>query len=567
MKRFAMTFLFSLLFVIISGGRAVDAATDNAGMSPYTGTYPDFWEYLESRGISRTNFSYWNICKCNNGYIFIGNRTTAPVAHATSSAAYTVGHGSGFANDAVVFCNDGSFSFFENVPMYLVLQDDNGFMYGTQILDDNGSVFFSGKDEQPSVYELYVRGLAYFKSVKGLDLSKYPYHYIYDNPAKGQINLLIFTSEQKVIDDYSYSNFPYSLSSSTTPRLRLFYDGRIVYLEDRCVFSADMPLWSNVDLYYGDTLMSKASDFVQPSVARLYARLPQELQAYTYKIILRQDHGDAYTNDIVFYGWDDVNAELIIRHGDSAVAAAKKGDVVVDSRTARYDLSAGQWVVEELPGTFPGRTKNSVYCVPTVFYCNSDLFIQQSGQTGWYTIRQAVRLADTEPPVTWDIEDPFGPGSEIEKPEFSTGIDWLDSLLKGFVNLFDRLFVPSSSFLKKKVDALTSRFSFWKSVYDTVDVFMDFLRETDFSVPPKVSMNFKDVKSEISYGSSAFVLDLSWYKPYKADVDVFLSAVLWAVFVWNTFKNLPNTIRGVGDGAFVVTSSSPAGGSTKEGKK
>lgn len=164
--------------------------------------------------------------------------------------------------------------------------------------------------------------------------------------------------------------------------------------------------------------------------------------------------------------------------------------------------------------------------------------------------------------------NPDAPGQDFdEKDEVDTGIGWLDSLLKGFGNLLDRLFVPSSSFLDKKIDALTSRFSFWKSVYDTVDVFMDFLRETDFSVPPKVSMNFKDVKSEISYGSSAFVLDLSWYQPYKADVDVFLSAVLWAVFVWNTFKNLPNTIRGVGDGAFVVTSSSPAGGSTKEGKK
>lgn len=557
-----ITAVLLLLWVAALRPVAADAAADNAGMSPYTGTYPDFWEYLESRGISRTGFSYWNICKCNNGYIFIGNRTAAPVAHATSSDAYKVGHGSGFANDAVVFCNDGSFSFFENVPMYLVLQDDNGFMYGTQILDDNGSVFFSGKDEQPSVYELYVRGLAYFKSIRGIDLSKYPYHYIYDYSAKGQISLLIFTSEQKVIDDYSHSDFPYSLSDSRTPRLRLFYDGRIVYLEDRCAFSADMPLWSNVDLYYGDTLMSKASDFVQPSVARLYARLPEELQAYTYKIILRQDHEDAHMNDIVFYGWNDVNADLIIRYGDSAVAAAKKGDVVADSRTARYDLSAGQWVVEELPGTYPGRTKNLTYCVPTVFYCNSDLFIQQSGQTGWYTVRQTVWRADTELPVTWDIEDPFGPGSEIEKPEFNTGIDWLDKLLdalgellspffNGLGKLFSRLFVPSSDYFKNKVNSLQQKFCFWESVVSTVEVFLNFFENTDFSEPPKITVNLSSATSKYDYGTSATFLDLSWYEPYKPSVDMLLSSIMWVVFAWNTFKNLPSIIAGISTAANV----------------
>lgn len=429
------------------------------------------------------------------------------------------------------------------------------------------------EETQPSVYDLYVRGLAYFKSVKGLDLSEYPYHYMYENPGSGQVNLFIFKSAQEVVDNSSFAGYPYSLSRSETPRLRLYHDGSIVYLEQTGAFTADAGLWSNTDLYYGGTLMSKAADFVQPSAARLYARLPEELQAYTYKIILRQDYVDAMTNDIVFYGWNDTNAELIIRHGDSAIAAARKGTVAEDSRTARYDLSAGQWAVEGLPGTYPGRTKNSVYCVPTVFYCNSDLFLQQSGQTGWYTVLQTVRRADTEPPVTWDLEDPFGPGSEIEKPEFSTGIDWLDKLLDGigeflapFFNglgkLFSRLFVPSSDYFKNKVDALRQKFCFWESVVSTVEVFLNFFEDTDFSKPPKITVNLSSTTSKYDYGTSATFLDLGWYEPYKPSVDVLLSSIMWVVFVWNTFKNLPSIISGVATAANVSAQVS-AGGTLK----
>ncbi len=568
---------FLALYLCLSGPcRAEAAATANGSGGgdvltvPYDGGYVDvplesYSHYLilydanGQKNLTRVFLSHGPLeGYAENGALYI-RRDKEICTYGVSNLS------GGYSGSRVVYPASGSSSLL--TESYSGYASNYDVMAGNRIYLPEKPYSPPREETQPSVYDLYVRGLAYFKSIKGLDMREYPYHYIYENPGSGQVNLFIFSSEQKVVNESSFAGYPYSLSYISTPRLRLYYDGKITYLEDAGAFTADASLWSNTDLYYGDTLMSKAADFVQPSAARLYARLPEELQAYTYKIFLRQDHEDAHMNDIVFYGWNDVNAELIIRYGDSAVAAAKKGTVVEDSRTARYDLSAGQWVVEELPGTYPGRTKNLTYCVPTVFYCNSDLFIQQSGQTGWYTVRQAVRLADTEPPVTWDIDsgewfvpgsgDPFGPGSEIEKPEFSIGFDWLDKLLDGFMELF----IPRKGFFRDRLERMKGRFSFWKSISDTVGVLLDFLQDTDFSEPPKITADLSSATSRYDYGTSAVCLDMTWYAPYKPAVDKFLSAVFWLVFVYNTYRNLPNIIRGLG------VASGPSGTDISGGKE
>jgi len=48
-------------------------------------------------------------------------------------------------------------------------------------------------------------------------------------------------------------------------------------------------------------------------------------------------------------------------------------------------------------------------------------------------------------------------------------------------------------------------------------------------------------------------IDLTWYAKYKPTVDAILSSFIWVVFAYNTFKDLPSIISGVGSGAHAVT--------------
>lgn len=41
-------------------------------------------------------------------------------------------------------------------------------------------------------------------------------------------------------------------------------------------------------------------------------------------------------------------------------------------------------------------------------------------------------------------------------------------------------------------------------------------------------------------------ISLDWYTPYKADVDVFLSALMLLFYAFRTFTNLPAIINGTG---------------------
>lgn len=122
-------------------------------------------------------------------------------------------------------------------------------------------------------------------------------------------------------------------------------------------------------------------------------------------------------------------------------------------------------------------------------------------------------------------------------------------LVSAFGDLLKSLFVPSDDFFKDKVDSLLSEFSFVESVVGTISVIADFIENTDFSQPPKLTISLDLNKSKIDYGSSAVAIDFSWYKDYKPTVDIVLSAILYINFAWAVFKDLPNIISGVAGGA------------------
>lgn len=290
---------------------------------------------------------------------------------------------------------------------------------------------------------------------------------------------------------------------------------------------------TNNPLYY--VLYEKAA-FTLPTetltAKDLYAALPDELSKYYHIIIFRQDSPNAYDNRILFYGWNDNNANLYIHSSNSQIAALNKKGAVSDYATAYYDESLNAWVLSD--DVVLGATTDASYNVPYIFHSDLDLFVCDE----WNVWNGLIAYPgdDNRPLVSFD------------EPEQDEDESLLESILSGIKKLFVSLFVPSDGFFSARVNEITSNFGFWTSVRDTTAVFIDFLKETDFSEPPKVQIDLASVKSKVSYGGKVYILDFSFYEPYKESVDVILSAIMWLVFAWNTYKNLPNIIGGIGGG-------------------
>lgn len=111
-------------------------------------------------------------------------------------------------------------------------------------------------------------------------------------------------------------------------------------------------------------------------------------------------------------------------------------------------------------------------------------------------------------------------------------------------DLLKFLFIPQDGWFDSKVDSLKARFNIIESVHQTVQVFINFFSNNDFGEPPTITVNFSSSQG-LDYGVSGKAIDFSWYEPFKPTVDILVSSILWVVFSWNTFKDLPSIIGGV----------------------
>ncbi len=111
------------------------------------------------------------------------------------------------------------------------------------------------------------------------------------------------------------------------------------------------------------------------------------------------------------------------------------------------------------------------------------------------------------------------------------------------------LFVPDDGFFDGKVEYIMSKFGFIQTVKDTVDVFINYIDNTNFNEAPVVTLNLSSAKSAYDYGQKAVAISMEWYEPYKPTGDAIISAIIWLVFLWNVFTGLPSLISGFGSGA------------------
>lgn len=137
---------------------------------------------------------------------------------------------------------------------------------------------------------------------------------------------------------------------------------------------------------------------------------------------------------------------------------------------------------------------------------------------------------------------------------FTSAIDTVVSKISNFFENFYSLlqelliylFVPEEEYFQERTERILQKFDFAESVYDTAQVFVNFINTNDFGKAPVITIDLSNATGKYNYGTSSLCFDMSFFAPYKPISDVILSGFMWLVFAWNTFRDLPGIINGVG---------------------
>lgn len=111
--------------------------------------------------------------------------------------------------------------------------------------------------------------------------------------------------------------------------------------------------------------------------------------------------------------------------------------------------------------------------------------------------------------------------------------------------VLEAVFVPDLTAISPTIEIYNAKFQWATDIYNFI---LRILEALNPSEPPKISINLAAAESPGGYnwGTSAYVLDMSWYARYKSSVDTILSGIIWVYFLWALFKRIPDIMSGVG---------------------
>lgn len=139
----------------------------------------------------------------------------------------------------------------------------------------------------------------------------------------------------------------------------------------------------------------------------------------------------------------------------------------------------------------------------------------------------------------------------IFKDFFANFISWFNptsenffgkKLIELFSDLLKKLFVPSDERLSAIQNTVMSKFNFIDSIKIAFSSFQDIIN--NLGNAPVLTLDLGATK--YTDKMTINVIDLNWYKPYKAYGDVVLTGLFYAFYLWRLISRLPNIIAGVG---------------------
>lgn len=108
-------------------------------------------------------------------------------------------------------------------------------------------------------------------------------------------------------------------------------------------------------------------------------------------------------------------------------------------------------------------------------------------------------------------------------------------------DLLKTLFIPDKESFTAITDMVSEKLSFIDSIKIAVNSINDLISNSGTS--PKITINIPE--SKYWNGGNVTIIDMSWYKPFKAYGDLILTGFMYVFFIWRVWINLPNTINGI----------------------
>lgn len=106
------------------------------------------------------------------------------------------------------------------------------------------------------------------------------------------------------------------------------------------------------------------------------------------------------------------------------------------------------------------------------------------------------------------------------------------------------IFVPSQDYLTDKVDTLSKQFPFITPVVTLAKTISLGFKDVE-PEPPIIYLHLEDTRGSYDLGGTVPFIDMTWYSEYKPVGDALLSSLLWVVFIWRLFRQLPGLIAGM----------------------
>ncbi len=128
-------------------------------------------------------------------------------------------------------------------------------------------------------------------------------------------------------------------------------------------------------------------------------------------------------------------------------------------------------------------------------------------------------------------------------------------LVEGITDLFTMLFVPSEGFADPIKVKINDKFYFVEETHSDIVGLVDRLDTMGKTAP---TITFPLSKTPFAkYGVDDITVSFEWFEPYRMGFQLLISAILWAMFLFNQFFGIKNLIQGTDSAARNIDASEP----------
>lgn len=129
------------------------------------------------------------------------------------------------------------------------------------------------------------------------------------------------------------------------------------------------------------------------------------------------------------------------------------------------------------------------------------------------------------------------------------------NLLGVVTELFTKLFVPSEGFADPIKDKIDEKFVF---IGDAHTSMLDIVDRFDTMGQTAPTITFPLSKTPLAkYGVGDITVTFDWFEPYRVGFHLLISAIMWAMFLFNQFFGLKHLIQGTGSFTSTIDAEEP----------